>query len=277
MNPIYGHPLIGVSPISACALAAGQGLEIQEQQTQFFKNGARPGGILSAPKQISDITAKRLEETFRQNYGGENVGQIAVLGDGLTFEHSTYKPVDAQLIEQLKYSSEMVCTAFHVPPYKVGVGPTPTYQNAAILNQIYYSDCLQAHIEGIEALIDEGLNLPPRIHVEFVIDDLLRMDALTQVQVLKEAVGAGIMAPNEARKRIHLPPVEGGDEPFLQQQNWSLADLARRRELIEMLDISDPNGAPPQLPAPASSTDQEGESALDLLEMYRKEACPILN
>lgn len=288
-SPIYGHGLIGVSPISACALAAGQGLEIQEQQTQFFKNGGRPGGIISHPKQISEAVAKRLESTFEKNYGGENAGRILVLGDGMQFEHSTYKPVDVQLVEQLKYSAEMVCTAFHVPAYKVGVGEMPTYEYGSILNQIYYTDCLQLHIETIEGLLREGLRLPPRMHVEFMIEDLLRMDAVSQIQVLKEAVGAGIMSPNEARRRLNLLPVDGGEDPFLQQQNWSLADLAERRNLMDLITSPNPNETDgkdiaaaisvAQAPTP-EPVDLDAEKKLsndELMMIYRSEACPTLS
>lgn len=229
MNPIF-HPLVGYSPISACGLAAAQGIEIQKTSARFFQNGARPGGVLTAPGTIQQATAERLKAEWDQKFGGENVGKVAVLGDGLKFEHLSVTPIDAQLIEQLKYSSEMVCTAFHVPPYKIGVGPVPTYQNAAVLNQIYYSDCLQKLIEDLEIALDEGLALPDNIGVELNLDDLLRMDAQTQMLVLKEGVSAGVVSPNEARFKVGLGPVEGGELPYLQQQNFSLADLAKRSE-----------------------------------------------
>jgi HK97 family phage portal protein len=44
MVPLY-HPLCGVSPITACGLAAVQGINIQNNSTRFFENGSRPGGI----------------------------------------------------------------------------------------------------------------------------------------------------------------------------------------------------------------------------------------
>ena len=159
INTIY-HPLVGVSPITACGLAAQQGTEILRTSTRIFENGARPGGILTAPEKISDETAKRLKEQWQVNFSAGNVGKVAVLGDGLKYESLSLNPVDAQMIEQLKMSSEMICSAFHVPPYKVHVGETPKYDNAQVLNQIYYSDCLQRHIESFEICMDEGLKLP---------------------------------------------------------------------------------------------------------------------
>lgn len=250
MNPIF-HPLVGYSPISACGLSAAQGIEIQKMSAKFFQNGARPGGVLSAPGSISQATADRLKTEWDSKFGGENVGKVAVLGDGLKYEHLAVNPVDAQLIEQLKYSAEMVCTAFHVPPYKVGVGPTPTYQNAAILNQIYYSDCLQKLIEDLESALDEGLGLGDRIGVEFNLDDLIRTDALTQMQILKEGVGAKIVMPNEARKKLNLSPTEGGDALWGQQQDHSLAALAKRDEMMTPDGALIPQADEPQaLPKP---------------------------
>lgn len=255
MNPMY-HPLVGYSPISACGLAATQGIEIQKMSARFFQNGARPGGILSAPGTIQQTTAERLKNEWETKFGGENVGKVAVLGDGLKYESLTVNPVDAQLIEQLKYSAEMVCTAFHVPPYKVGVGPTPTYQNAAVLNQIYYSDCLQKLIEDLESALDDGLSLPADIGVEFNLDDLLRMDAQTQMLVLKEGVSAGVMAPNEARRRVGLGPVTGGDGPYLQQQNYSLEALAKRDAQDDPFAPAT-GSAPPAVPAQNDGEEQE--------------------
>lgn len=244
------HPLVGLSPIYACGLAATQGLKIQGNSAKFFENMSRPSGVLTAPAEIKDATAKRLKEHWEANFSGDKIGRVAVLGDGLKYEAMSVKAVDSQLVEQLKITAEMVCSTFHVPAYKVGVGPAPTYQNAEVLNQIYYSDCLQVQIEGIEALLDEGLTLGPYAS-EFDLDALLRMDSATQVKTLNEAVGGGWMAPNEARQKRNLPPVKGGATPYLQQQNFSLSALDKR-------DQGDPFAKP--APAPMPPTDDNKSS-----------------
>ncbi len=223
------HPLVGLSPIFACGLAATQGLKIQGNSAKFFENMSRPSGILTAPGQISDENAKRVKEAWERNFSGDNIGRVAVLGDSLSYQGMSVNAVDAQLVDQLKLSGEMICSVFHVPGYKVGVGSTPTYQNAEILNQIYYSDCIQVQVEGIEALLDEGLGIAGAGYsTEFDLDDLLRMDSATQVKTLNDAVGGGWMSPNEARKKRNLPAVTGGETPYLQQQNYSLSALSQR-------------------------------------------------
>jgi HK97 family phage portal protein len=272
--PLY-HPLVGVSPITACGVAAVQGLKIQENSTLFFSNGSHPGGILTAPGRISQVQADTLKTTWETNYSGANFGKVAVLGDGLKYEQMSVNALDAQLVEQLKMTGEQCCTAFHVPPYMVGIGDPPNYNNIEALNQQYYSQCLQNLIECIELLLDEGLELPraPRVlGTEFDLTDLLRMDTATRVAAAEKAISAG-MAIDEARRRFYgLGPTPGGNVVYLQQQNYSLPALAKR-------DASaDPFGtAKPPAPAPADPEpdDEEEEDDEDVeraaLEFMRKE------
>jgi HK97 family phage portal protein len=125
MVPLY-HPLCGVSPLTACGQAAIQGMSIQNSSTKFFENGAKPGGVLTAPGTIDEVTAARFKREWEEKFSGANAGRVAVLGDGLKYESMTVNAVDAQLIEQLKWSAETVCSTFHVPAYKVGIGaPEP--------------------------------------------------------------------------------------------------------------------------------------------------------
>lgn len=230
MVPLY-HPLCGVSPITACGLAAVQGIRIQENSTRFFENGSRPGGILSAPDTIGDDTAARIKDYWDNNFTGANAGKVAVLGDGLVYNSMVVSAVDSDLINQLKLSQEQVCSSFHVPAYMVGVGPPPSYNNIEGLSQQYYSQCLQTLMEAIEALLDNGLGLleaNQNSGTEFDLDDLLKMDTATQYKTYGDGIARGLLAPNEGRKKIGLKPVPGGDTPYLQQQNYSLEALNKR-------------------------------------------------
>lgn len=258
MCPLF-HPLCGVSPLIACGLAAMQGMTIQGSATRFFENGAVPGGILTAPGAIDDVTAKRLKDHWEANYSGNNAGRVAVLGDGLKYEKMAMTAVESQMIEQLKWTAETICSCFHVPAYMVGVGAAPAYNNVEALNQQYYSQCLQAIIESIELLLDEGLGLVDvqgKIYgTEFDLDDLLRMDSKTMSEAEKNL--AGIKAPNESRKRFNLPPVAGGESPYLQQQNFSLAALARRDATDDPFKTASP--APAAASPPDSGDDENAD------------------
>ncbi len=255
MNCLF-HPLIGVPPLYASAQAAAQGLAIQKQGKRFFGNGARPGGILTAPGEISQDTADRLKAYWNDNFTGANAGKIAVLGDGLKFEQLAMNSTDAQMVEQLKLTAEQVCSSFRVPAFKVGIGQMPTFQNGEIRDQGYYSDCLQSLIEQFELCMDEGLGIGEGVKVEgrelgveLDLDGLLRMDEATRIKTLGEGVKGSILTVNEARRRADLPEVPGGDSIWMQQQNYSLEALAER-------DAADPF-AKQEPPAPEPTSDPE--------------------
>ena len=276
------HPLVGVSPIYACGMSATMGNRIQGNSTKFFANMSRPSGALSAPGTISDEVAGRIKKAWEENYGGANFGRLAVLGDGLKYEPMTIPAGEAQLIEQLKWTVEDVARCFHVPLFKLG-GPEPVRVSVESLNQTYYSDCLQSIIESLEASLDEGLALPGGYYTEFDLDNLMRMDTATRYDTKSKAITGGWMSPNEARAAENMQPVAGGDSPYLQQQNYSLAALAKRDakpdpfagaappKLPEAVPIPAP-GAPVPVPAPAAANDGKKavEIMADLAEFFTK-------
>jgi HK97 family phage portal protein len=251
VHVIADHPLVGLSPLSACALSATQGTNIQTNSEAFFGNQARPSGILTAPGAISKDTAERIKEQWHTNYGGANSGKVAVMGDGLKFEGVSMSAVDAQLIEQLEWTAEDVCRAFGVPGYKIGVGDFPPYNNLAALNQSYYDDTLQELIECLELGLKEGLDMPERLEVRSDVDTLLRMDKGSRYASYEIAIRAGWKSPNEVRRSENLPDVTGGDTPYLQQQNYSLGALAQRDAMNPLADPGpNPQAGNPPPPGP---------------------------
>jgi HK97 family phage portal protein len=277
MCTIKFHPLCGVPPLIAAAGPAGQSLNIEKNSTTFFRNNSTPGGLLTAPGEIKEATAKRLKEYWQTEFSGDNAGKIAVLGDGLKFEPMATTAQSSQLVEQLGLGAKMVCSAFGVPAYMVGVGDPPAYNNIEALNTQYYTQCLQKYFEAIELLCDEGLGLvdtPKRwLGTEFELDDLLRMDTMALIESIDKAVKAGAMKPNEGRKKLNYGPVEGGDACYLQQQNFSLAALAKRDAKEDPFAKVAPPGAP-QLPKPADGGDGADEEAASMedtpmIEVYR--------
>lgn len=236
------HPLIGISPIYACGLAAMQGKHIQESSAFFFKNGGKPSGVITIPGAVDAEKAKEIKAAWDVGYTGENAGKTGLLSGGAEYKAITMSAVDAQTVEQQKLSAEMVCSAFHVPAYKAGVGEIPSSDNVEALEQQYYSQCLQVLIESIEALLKETFELGTNKRVELDIGALLRMDSERRMKALGDGVKNTILTPNEARKSENLPPIEGGDSLFLQQQNYSLAALAKRDASEDPFgkNISDP-------------------------------------
>jgi HK97 family phage portal protein len=265
-GPCLYHPLIGVTPITACGLAALQGMAIQNNTKGLFSRGAIPSGILTAPGQIGDETAARLKATWETNYSGANAGRVAVVGDGLTFKEMTYDAVDSQLIEQLKWSGENVCTAFGVPANLVDIGPAPPYASPDTLVKKYYSQCLQVLIASLEKCLDDGLELPEPYGTEFDIDDLIWMDPEARTKAGAESIRGSLLSINDARRKyLGEPPVKGGESILSQQQYYRIEALAER-------DASDPFAKPAPAVAPQRQPEEDAlpQAASYAAALYQK-------
>ena len=270
-TPMF-HPLVGTPPLWAAGLAASQGVRIQTNAAEFFRNMSRPSGILVAPSRIDPETAARVKTQWEQNYGPGKIGRTAVLGDGLDYKELAASPESSQLVEQLQLSAKQVCSVFQVPGFMVGIGEARSSDNVQAMVLMYYAQCLQKHIEAAEALIDDALGLDrTRYRVEFNLDDLLRTDSKTLAEVEGLKVQRGIAAPDEARAKFNLAPVRGGAQPYLQQQNYSLEALAKRDSGDDPFGTAKPEPAP----APPDPDEMAEEVAEAAAEGARKAVEPV--
>jgi HK97 family phage portal protein len=261
MCPLF-HPLVGMSPIYAAGWPAMQGLNIRNKSDKFFTNGSRPGGVLTAPGPISQENADELKEYWSTNFSGDNIGKIAVLGDGLKYEAMAMTAEQSRLVEQLHMSDEDIAKCFNMPRYKVGVGPDPTYNNIEALAKTYYSDCLQYHIEKTELKLDYGLevvNVPGKtLGIELDRSALFEMDTASKADAATKAIAAG-MSPNEVRLRYwDLGPTPGGEKVVMQRQNWPIDLLG---------DDAVPPTAPPAPEPEPGSEDDMPEDAMKGLDV----------
>jgi HK97 family phage portal protein len=232
------HPLVGISPLYASSGAAQQGMNMQTASSSLFANGARPAGVLTIPGAISEEQANKLRDTWQAAQSALSAGRTAIVSHGMTYAPISQNAVDSQLTEQMKWSANTVAGVFGVPVNMVDSSQQPPYANSEASLLQYHSQCLQTHMTAIEAALDDGLELASGYGTEFDIDDLVWMDTATKTTAAREAIGAGALAPNEARlKYFGLGPVPGGDTPYLQQQ-------------YEPLDVRAQSRAPTPTPEP---------------------------
>lgn len=249
------HPLIGVPPLAAAHWPALKNMKIMRSATEFFANNAQPGGLLTAPAGMNEEDAKAVQDYWTTNFSGNNSGKVAVIGADMKFTPFAMKSIDAQMVEQMRYSDEQICQPFGIPPFKVGIGTIPAGLGVDGLNQLYYSDALQTHIEHMELLLDDGLRITRPLGVELDLEALLRMDEGKRAEVATKLVGGGVETPNEGRLRFNRPPLEGGDTVYMQQQDIPLEQA--RLNVVQRPDMT---------PEPALS--EEDQSAINEAKAY---------
>ena len=78
------------------------------------------------------------------------------------------------------------------------------------------------------------------------------------------------MAPNEARYKLSMSPVEGGESCYLQQQNYSLASLSRRDNSEDPFGTSQPastESTPAATTEPEEPTDEQIQDSAKMLAL----------
>jgi HK97 family phage portal protein len=248
MPSFFWHPLIGISPLTACALSATLGNKILNNSTNFFENRAIPGGILTTPKEITKAKADELQLQFESGFGGANRGRIAVLGNDMKFTPLVMTSEQAQLAEQMGMTREDVAMVFHYPLYKLGLA-TPPYANGPQSAQmLYYTDCLQPLMESLERHLDEGLSIPDNLGTEMDTDGLLRMDTLGLFESIDKS--GSFAKLNEQRKRAGLRSHgPAGDTVYKQEQDHSVDALYKRDQGPD--PFASTKATPPTEPTPS--------------------------
>jgi HK97 family phage portal protein len=248
------HPLVGISPLYACGPAATLANLILTSQIEFFSKGGRPSGVLIAPTEIDPKAATRISETWH----ALGPGKTAVVGYGMKYQDIGTSAVDSELTAQAGGAEAMIAGCFGVPLSYVDSTNQPPYANSEATQLQYRAQCLQVHMTAIECALDAGLELPDYYGTEFDLDALIWMDTATKTKAAHDAIGAGAMAPNEARaKYFGLGPKAGGETPYMQQQNVSLAALAERDASAR---VATP--APVAPAAPPEPTEQQVAAAI---------------
>lgn len=211
-------PLRGVSPIASVAAAVAANNAISSGSAKFFENQGRPSGVISTEKDLDAGQITRLKELWAQQSAAFASGKTPVLTNGLQWKQVSMSSQDAQLIQANQMTVEAITSVFGVPLALVNSMGSSTYNNTEQLISHWLATDLGHTIRLIETALenffemgpDESLNLDEKI--------LLRTNMKDRVDTLGQAVQRGIYSPNEARRIEGLPPVEGGDKPYLQQQ-----------------------------------------------------------
>lgn len=216
-------PLIGVTPIAAAGDAIAASNAIASSTAAFHTNASRPSGVLTTELNLSKEQMVMLREAWEDQAKSLNSGGVPILSNGLSWSPLSISNSDAETVETWRMSVEEICRAFNIPQPVVGALEDATLNNAETLIQLWLSMGLGFMVEHTEAMLSKMFNLGPDQGIELDTSVLLRTNFEGRMAGLAKAVSSGIYSPNEVRRREHLPPVEGGEEPRVQQQNVPLS------------------------------------------------------
>lgn len=208
--------IMGYSPIALERNAIGLGIAAEEYGSTFFKNGARPSGVLTHPNTVKD--PKRLRDNWNATYGGSsNGGKVAILEENMTFSPISMPNNEAQFLETRKFQVEEICRIFRVPPHLVGNLDRATFSNIENQSIDFAVHTIRPWLVRIEQAMNRALFSEAekgRFYVQFNIDGLMRGDYKSRMEGYAIARQNGWMSANDIRSLENLNPIteeEGGN------------------------------------------------------------------
>jgi HK97 family phage portal protein len=175
----------------------------------WWKRGARPSLMISAPAALSDKAYDRLAAKVGSVHGGaDQMGGTLVLEEGA-------KPVPVQLsAEEMQYiqsrvlNREEVCGVYDMPPPAVHILDRATFSNITEQSRMLYRDTMAPRLEDVEDVIDfhvrPDFGAADQFEGMFALDEVLRGDFETRAKSVSELVQVGVMKPAEGRPLFDL-------------------------------------------------------------------------
>lgn len=216
-----GNERWGTSMLETLRVLLAEEHQASLYREQLWRNGARAAGYLERPLEAPEWSP-RGKEKFRAQWqaqytgDGASAGGTPILEDGMKYVPASTSPRDAQYIEARKLTREEITAAYHIPLTLVGILDNATYSNISEQHKIMYQDTLGPWLTMIQQELE--LQLVPEfadvtdLYIEFNLAEKLNGSFEQQAAQLQTAVGAPWMTRNEARARVNLPQVDGGDE-----------------------------------------------------------------
>lgn len=220
-----GFGFNGVESMSVIQWGARNGIGIairgDEHAGQFFSEGGKPEIAVKVPGEMSPAQQEDFRNAWVSRYGGVDGNRRRkvplVLTEGLSIEELTMSAIDQQLLESRQWQVVDIARSFGVPPHMIGETSKSTSWGSGI-EQMYIGfvrNTLGPHLKRFKDELNRKLFRTARTFTEHNVEGFLAGDSKTQAMYFGKALGGpgarGWMFPNEVRRIMNLPPVEGGD------------------------------------------------------------------
>ncbi len=238
----------GISPIAQARQSIGLALAIEQFGAGFFGRGARPGGILTFPGQLSSEARANLRRSFEDLHSGSgNSHRVALLEQGLKWESIGVPPDDSQFLQSREFQVIEICRWFNLPPHKLKELAKMNYNSLEQMNVEFLTDTLRPWLVRWEQQLNRKLlrrQDRERFFFEHAVEGILRGDLQSRYTSYSIARNWGWLSVNEIREKENLNPVDGGDT-YLTPQNMAPAngpspDPAAAQSAQQVTNAQDP-------------------------------------
>ena len=214
---------------------------IQNATSSYYSTAGQQFGIVSPNGPLPEVGNQqkqldKLVQKWEEAQMKANKGTVFFPSD-LKFTPMTNTAKDSALIEAREYNAvevgRFIC---NISPVLLGDLRHLAYNSLTESQREFVIHSLAPLVTMIEEQCNKKLIMPSKHCKQFVdLDEtsILANDAEKQANEVTTLTNSGIITPNEARKRLGLPPVDGGDAlviPFTKIEDNTIGNTGDANE-----------------------------------------------
>ncbi len=224
--------IVGLSPLDCLRATLENGASANRFINNFYKQGLQVKGVVQYVGDLDEKAKRNFREKFESMSSGlNNSHRIALLPIGYQFKEIALNMHDAQFLENNQLTIRQIASAFGIKMHQLNDLSRATHTNVAEQQKEFYTDTLQPILTMYEQELTYKLLLDDEIRdgyfFRFNVDAILRSDIKTRYEAYRIGVQGGFLAPNEARAKEELPPLEGGDQLLVNGSMVPITDAGK--------------------------------------------------
>ena len=202
----------------------------QEYLNKLFDNGLTNKVLVQMTSDIKDEKElKKVQAKFNRLYSTD--GRTFTVPAGFNVSSLNLSLADAQFEQIRKLSRREIANCFGLSPYQIGDLQDSNNNNMEMQNIGFLTDTLLIKFQQLEQELDwKYLSSEDRENgnkCRFDEGVLLRTNAKTQSEIINAYVGSGVYSINDAKTKLGLPTVDGGDDILVSSGVYKLKDLTK--------------------------------------------------
>jgi HK97 family phage portal protein len=193
--------VFAVAPWKTARAAIDMANTLEAFGRNFFRNGARPTGILSTDQELSQEALDRLKDQFNGNFAGVlNAGKVPILEASLKYLPISENNSDNQYLELGRNMVRKISRNWRIPLFMLNEGDDPKSEEAGAQRFVKYT--MRPWTRRVEKAIARDIMTSEQRALwkpKFNMDALLRGDSATQWRNAVLARTASALSVNELR------------------------------------------------------------------------------
>ena len=196
---------MGMDAIGLARNSIGLSMATEEFGSALFKNGARPGGLLTTEQALNPESVKRIKEAWdAMNAGSGNAMKTGILSGGMKYVPLSYNADEAQFQETRKQVAREICSAFRVNPIMIQMHEgSSSYSSVEQMFLAHLTHTLMPWFERFEQSAENNLLTDKEqkagFYTKLEAKGLMRGTAKERAEFLQIMLQNGVVSRDEAR------------------------------------------------------------------------------